>query len=89
VWRFKNVGSVAWHGYSLHRVDVPQHRDQCQTIADVPVPDTAPGQLVDIKAQITEPPTPGFCFVRFKMVDGSGAVAFPGHRPVNFQIIVD
>jgi hypothetical protein len=89
VWRFKNVGSVAWHGYSLHRVDVPQRRDECQTIPDVPVPDTAPGRLVDIKVQVTVPPEPGFCFVRFKMVDASGAVAFPGHRPVNFQIIVD
>jgi hypothetical protein len=89
VWWFKNVGSVAWHGYSLHRVDVPQRRDECQTIPDVPVPDTAPGRLVDIKVQVTVPPEPGFCFVRFKMVDGSGAVAFPGHRPVNFQIIVD
>lgn len=88
VWRFKNTGTVGWHGYSLHRIDLPQRRDQCQTIVDVPIPDTAPGRVVDIRTQVTAPPVPGFCFVRFKMLDGDGRVAFPGSRPVNFQLIV-
>jgi hypothetical protein len=35
------------------------------------------------------PSTPGFCFVRFKLVDAKGKVAFPGSRPVNFQLIVE
>ncbi|HEY3714367.1 MAG TPA: NBR1-Ig-like domain-containing protein [Jatrophihabitantaceae bacterium] len=89
VWRLKNVGTVPWTGYSLHRLDVPQQRDQCQTISDIPIDDTAPGDLVDIRTEITAPKNPGFCFVRFKMVDASGQVAFPGSRPVNFQLIVD
>jgi len=89
VWRFKNVGTVPWMGYSLHRLDPPQKRNQCQTISDVPVNDTEPGDLVDIRTEITAPKKPGFCFVRFKMMDASGNIAFPGRRPVNFQIIVD
>ena len=89
VWRIKNVGTVPWIGYSLHRLAPPQKRDQCQTISDVPVNDTQPGDLVDIRTEITAPQTAGFCFVRFKMVDVDGIVAFPGRRPVNFQIIVD
>jgi hypothetical protein len=89
IWRLKNVGTVAWKGYSLHRLDLPQQRDQCQTIDDVPIPDTAAGHPVDITTQVTTPPTPGFCFVRFKMLDASGHVVFPGSRPVNFQLIVD
>jgi hypothetical protein len=89
VWRLKNVGTVPWTGYSLHRLDVPQQSNQCQTISDIPIDDTAPGDLVDIRTEITAPKTPGFCFVRFKMVDASGQVAFPGSRPVNFQLIVD
>jgi hypothetical protein len=51
--------------------------------------DTPPGELVDIKVQITAPMTKGFCFVRFKMLDASGNFAFPGSRPVNFQLVVD
>lgn len=89
VWRLKNTGTVAWLGYSLHRIDLPQQRDQCQTITDVPVHATEPGEMVDIRTEITAPDKPGFCFVRFKLVDADGRVAFPGSRPVNFQIIVD
>jgi len=88
VWRFKNAGTRPWVGYTLHRLD-PQGRDTCQTISDLTIPDTRPGRLVDVKAEVTLPNRPGFCFVRFKMMDGAGKVAFPGGRPVNFQLIVD
>ncbi|MFD0684497.1 NBR1-Ig-like domain-containing protein [Actinomadura fibrosa] len=89
VWRLKNSGKVPWQGYSLRRLDLPQRADQCQTISDVPIDDTRPGRMVDIRTVITTPKKPGLCYVRFKMVDASGRVAFPGNRPVNFQIIVE
>ncbi len=89
VWRLKNTGSVPWVGYTLHRLDLPQQRGQCQTISDVPVPDTTPGQVVDVRVGVSVPTSPTFCVVRFKMVDAGGQVAFPGSRPVNFQVIVD
>jgi hypothetical protein len=79
---------VPWRGYALHRIDMPEQIDQCQTIADVPIGDTLPGEVVDIGVTVTAPNQPGFCFVRFKMQDASGRLAFPGSRPVNFQIIV-
>jgi hypothetical protein len=89
VWRLKNAGTVPWEGYSLRRLDVPQQADQCQTISDVPINDTPPGKMVDIRTDITTPRKPGLCYVRFKMVDAAGRVAFPGNRPVNFQVIVE
>ena len=89
IWRFKNVGTVPWSGYSLRRLDLPQQADQCQTISDVPIDDTLPGKMVDIRTIVTTPKRPGLCYVRFKMVDSSGRVVFPGGRPVNFQIIVE
>ncbi|MEO3873714.1 NBR1-Ig-like domain-containing protein [Nonomuraea sp. B12E4] len=89
IWRLKNAGAVPWEGYSLRRLDVTQQADQCQTIADVPIKDTKPGEMVDIQTAVTTPRKPGLCYVRFKMVDASGAVVFPGSRPINFQIIVD
>ncbi|MBO4270604.1 hypothetical protein GSF24_08110 [Microbispora triticiradicis] len=88
VWRLKNAGTVPWRGYSLHRLDLPQQPDQCQTVSDVPIKDTRPGETVDIRTEITTPGKPGLCYVRFKMMEGSGRVAFPGGRPLNFQIIV-
>ncbi len=89
VWRLKNAGTVPWTGYSLHRLDLPQQHNHCQTISYIAIDDTAPGDLVDIRTEITAPKKPGFCFVRFKMVDASGHLAFPGARPVNFQLIID
>lgn len=89
VWRLKNVGTVPWEGYSLHRLDLPQQPDQCQTISDVPIKDTRPGEIVDIRTDITTPRNPGLCYVRFKLMDASGRVVFPGGRPLNFQVIVD
>ncbi|MFC4533677.1 NBR1-Ig-like domain-containing protein [Sphaerisporangium dianthi] len=89
VWRLKNAGTVPWEGYSLHRLDLPQRPDQCQTISDVPIRDARPGEIVDIRTEITTPRNPGLCYVRFKMMDGSGQVAFPGGRPLNFQVIVE
>jgi hypothetical protein len=89
IWRLKNAGAVPWKGYSLRRLDLTQQADQCQTIPDVPIMDTRPGEIVDIRTDITTPRKPGLCYGRFKMVDASGAVVFPGSRPINFQIIVD
>lgn len=89
LWRFKNTGTVPWHGYTLRRLDLPQQPDECQTINDVPVHATEPGHFVDVGVEVTAPPSSGFCFVRFKLMDGNGRVAFPGNRPVNFQLIVD
>lgn len=89
VWRLKNAGTVPWKGYSLRRLGLTQQAGQCQTVTDVPIKDTQPGEMVDIRTDITTPRKPGLCYVRFKMVDASGTVAFPGSRPVNFQIIVD
>ncbi|MDL4773012.1 NBR1-Ig-like domain-containing protein [Actinomadura xylanilytica] len=89
IWRLKNAGTVPWEGYSLWRLDSPQQADQCQTIPHVPINDTSPGKTVDIRTDITTPRKPGLCYVRFKMVDAAGKVAFPGNRPVNFQVIVE
>ncbi len=89
VWRIKNAGALPWKGYKLRRLDLPQHPDQCRTAEDVPIADTGPGELVDIRTDVTTPGKPGLCYVRFKMVDASGAVLFPGSRPINFQIIVN
>jgi len=88
VWRIKNTGTVHWKGYSLRRLDAEQQADQCQTISHVPVPDTRPGRMVDIRVEVTTPRKPDFCYVRFKMVDAEGNLVFPGSRPLNFQIIV-
>ncbi|MEV5570596.1 NBR1-Ig-like domain-containing protein [Spirillospora sp. NPDC052269] len=89
VWRIKNIGTVPWQGYSLVRLDLPQRPGQCRTATNIPIGDTLPGEMADISTEVVMPGKSGLCFVRFKMLDASGTVAFPGKRSVNLQVIVD
>lgn len=89
IWRLKNVGTVTWRGYMLHRLDEQQGRNDCQTISDVRIPVTVPGRTVDIRVRVSAPDNPEFCYVRFKMQDAAGHDAFPSGRPLNFQLIID
>ena len=72
----------------------PPTRDYRVVVRDVPAPGSAdddgpaPGEIVDVSTVITTPRQPSFCFVRFKLEDARERVAFPGSRPVNFQIVV-
>ncbi len=87
-WRFENSGTVPWERYSLRRIDA-QDRHRCQTVPEIPVPATAPGETVDVSTYVRIPLATGFCFVRFKMYTDKDVEAFPAGRPVNFQVIVD
>ncbi len=89
IWKLHNAGTVPWNGYSLRRLDSPQQVGQCQTITDVPIDDTPPGEMVDIRVDVITQKAPGLCYLLFKMVDAEGRIAFPAARPVNFQIIID
>ncbi|QKE85259.1 NBR1-Ig-like domain-containing protein [Arthrobacter sp. NEB 688] len=88
VWRLKNAGTRPWVGYRLQRVGGAPSAQDCQTITHVPVPDTAPGDVVEVATAVTAPATGTFCIGRFKLTDATGAVAFPGSRPVTYQLVV-
>ncbi|WP_460365044.1 NBR1-Ig-like domain-containing protein [Actinocorallia lasiicapitis] len=87
-WRLMNTGTVPWKGYHLRRIDSTDTADQCRTPTHVPIKDTRPGATVDITTDITTPPTPSFCYVRFKVIDAAGRFAFPASRPLNFQLLI-
>ncbi|MDF8265491.1 NBR1-Ig-like domain-containing protein [Luteipulveratus flavus] len=88
VWRLRNVGSVPWTARTLQRVELPQGRNDCQTVERVRLPAARPGQQVDVAVEVTAPAKPGICVVRWMMKDDQDRVAFPGGRPVNFQVRV-
>ena len=88
VWRLQNAGSVAWTGRTLQRLELPQGRDDCQTVERIQVPTAKPGATIDLPVQVTAPTEPGICVVRWAMKDDRDRVAFPGGRPLNFQVVV-
>lgn len=85
VWRLKNVGTVPWHDRFL--AISGGTTVLCQSPARVPVPEAMPGQMVEVSVAVT-PKGTGVCEVVWKMVDAQGALVFPDHNGVYYQVIV-
>lgn len=85
VWRIKNTGTVPWHGRFL---DIAGGTTVlCDSPSRVPVPDAGPGQMVAVSVQVT-PKAAGMCHVLWKMVDATGALVFPDHNGVFYDVKV-
>lgn len=88
VWEIHNIGSVTWHDRYLQRMDAAAAPGTCQTPARVPVGHTSPGQHAYVSVNAVAPPTPGTCWVGWKMVDAAGHLLLPGYRPMYFLVHV-
>ncbi|TDB82731.1 NBR1-Ig-like domain-containing protein [Micromonospora sp. KC721] len=84
VWRIRNTGTVIWANRFLARVN----DDPCQTPQVVPIPQTRPGEAVDIAVSVRTPGTPGTCRIYWKMADEQGRTLFPLKRPVFLDVRV-
>ncbi|MEU3452857.1 NBR1-Ig-like domain-containing protein [Micromonospora sp. NPDC006766] len=84
VWRIRNTGTVVWANRSLARVnDTP-----CQTPVAVAIPQTKPGETVDIAVPVHTPSEPGSCKIFWKMADEEGRMFFPLKRPIFLDVRV-
>ncbi len=75
-WRVKNIGSVVWKDRYLKRI-TPQSELLCSSPAMVPIPETAPGETVDISVTFTTPHLPVTCRSDWKTADHNGNLYFP------------
>lgn len=88
VWEVQNVGTIAWRGRYLQRIDTPGETD-CRSTSRIPIADTRPGERRRIAVTVTAPSTaPTTCKVRWKMVDASGRQSFPSAPPLFYQVYV-
>ncbi|MBP2327216.1 hypothetical protein JOF56_007601 [Kibdelosporangium banguiense] len=85
IWRLKNIGTVPWHNRYLQISGGTTVL--CESPDRIPVPDAAPGQMVEVSVPVT-PKGTGVCEVVWKMVDAQGAFVFPDHRGVYYQVTV-
>ncbi|MEW2383807.1 NBR1-Ig-like domain-containing protein [Micromonospora sp. NPDC047707] len=84
VWRIRNTGTVPWANRYLARVnDAP-----CQAPTAVAIPQTSPGEAVDIAVTVRTPSKPGHCKIYWKMADEQGRTHFPLKRPVFLDVRV-
>ena len=86
-WRVKNVGNVAWKNRYLMRV-TPPSKLLCSSPAMVPIPETLPGETVDISVTFVTPHLPGSCRTDWKSADDRGNLFFPDMHGLYSIVVV-
>lgn len=75
-WRVKNTGKVVWKNRYLKRMTPPSSL-VCASPTMVTIPETAPGETVDISVTFKTPYLPGSCRTDWKTADKDGNLYFP------------
>jgi len=76
IWRVQNVGNVVWKNRYLKRI-TPTSDLLCSSPAMVPIPETKPGEIIDISVTFRTPHLPGSCRTDWKTSDEQGRLYFP------------
>lgn len=76
-WRLRNVGIVAWRGRELERIGPCSGPATISSPRRVPVPETDPGETVDVTVRLEAPMLPGTAIAYWQMVDSEGRACFP------------
>ncbi|WP_170201364.1 BTAD domain-containing putative transcriptional regulator [Actinocorallia herbida] len=87
-WRLTNVGTVAWRDRFLARQESAEASGGCPSELTTRVPDTGPGQTVDVSVAVTASDTPGRCEVQWRMVDANGYLYLPQQNGVFLDVHV-
>ncbi len=86
-WRVKNVGTVAWKDRYLRRM-TPSSDLICSSPKMVPIPETLPGETVDISVTFVTPHLPGSCRTDWKTADDRGNLYFPDMHGLYSIVVV-
>jgi transcriptional regulator with XRE-family HTH domain len=91
VWRIRNSGTVPWSGRWLARRGAPAGHGMPHSEPRVRIPDTEPGEEVDIAVPLMSQPLAGASQICWKMVDDKGWEYFPDRYPLGLvlSIVVD
>ncbi|WP_246239928.1 NBR1-Ig-like domain-containing protein [Pseudoalteromonas caenipelagi] len=75
-WRIKNTGQIIWSDRYLQRTTITA-KELCQSPQKIPIPQTAPGEIIDLSVTFKTPALPGSCRTDWKMVDKKGNLIYP------------
>lgn len=88
-WRVKNTGNVVWKNRYLMRI-TPASNLLCSSPSMVPIPETAPGETVDISVKFVTPHLPGSCRTDWKTADNRGNLYYPDmHGLYSIVVVTD
>jgi transcriptional regulator with XRE-family HTH domain len=88
VWRIKNSGIVPWRGRRLERQGPLTGPGLITSLRHADIPDTAPGEIAEIKALLKAPTYDCTSVAYFKMVDAEGRLCFPDNYQLGLDVLV-
>jgi hypothetical protein len=87
-WRIRNVGSVPWRDRRLERQGPLTGPGLISSERYVPIPDTEPGEIATIVAELKAPTYDCASIAYFKMVDDKGLLCFPDEHQLGLDVLV-
>lgn len=87
-WELKNTGTAGWTGRFLHRINAHEGDPGCRAPERVAIPDTEPGETVQVSVTVATPDHEAICFGRWMQTDAEGRFTFPQQRPYYYTFKV-
>lgn len=88
-WRIRNVGGVPWRGRQLERQGPLTGPGLITSLERfVPIPDTDPGEIAEITAEMRAPTYDCTSIAYYKMIDASGNLCFPDDHQLGLDLVV-
>ncbi len=87
-WEVRNIGQVAWIGRRLTRM-TPQGPTLPSSPDWIPIPDTFPGQTIQLSVDFVAGRVQGFSTVKFKMTDENGGLYFPNKYVYGLTLLIE
>lgn len=87
-WTIRNSGTVPWHGRRLRRIGPTTGPWTLTSQRFVPVPDTEPGEEVEVSVQLNTPQMETAAVAQWKMVDTDDLLYFPTAYSVGLGLYV-
>jgi hypothetical protein len=87
-WRIQNSGTILWIGRRLERQGPLTGPRLTSSMRYVDVPETPPGAIAEIWAQLKAPTYDCSSIAYFKMVHGDGRLAFPDSHQRGLDVLI-
>jgi transcriptional regulator with XRE-family HTH domain len=87
-WTVRNSGKVAWAGRRLERQGPLTGPGLISSLRYIDIPDTEPGEIVEITALLKAPTYDCSSIAYFKMIDTDGRLCWPDNFQLGLDVLV-
>jgi transcriptional regulator with XRE-family HTH domain len=87
-WRIRNAGAISWKGRRLERQGPLTGPGLITSSKYIDIPDTQPGDVVEIQTLLKAPGYDCTSIAYFKMVDTRGLLCFPDEHQLGLDVLI-